>query len=138
MWEKHLGIKVKREMAEFAILRPQLAARKSPWAFTGDVTLWDEPFMIMGSGHTINSPLLYGSPESVETTRLVHQAAATFDDNERRKLNEAIAKYYYDNYSAIPIAGKKATWGAGKKVSDWKFVRGSSYPHYYEYIVPAQ
>jgi peptide/nickel transport system substrate-binding protein len=138
MWEKHLGIKVKRELVDFGVLRPLLAARKSPWAFTGDVTLWDEPFMLMGNAHTIKSPLLYGSPESEETTTLTETATTTFDAAKRRTLNEKIIKFYYDNYSTVPLCSKSATWGATKKIGGWELVRGSYYPHYFEYISPAK
>jgi peptide/nickel transport system substrate-binding protein len=139
MWEKNLGLKVRRKVADYAAeLRPLLSARNANWAWTGDVIRFDEPFMLLTSGHLTTNPLLYGGIESPEIDALVDSAAREFDPEKRFKINQAIGKWYYDHSSAVPICSKSGLWGLGKKVADWSLVPGNPYPHFYEYVVPAR
>jgi peptide/nickel transport system substrate-binding protein len=139
MWEKTLGLKVKRETADYSVmLRPLLTARNSNWGWTGDTTFFDEPFMLLTRSHLTTSPFLFPGLESHEIDSLVEAASQEFDAEKRRKINQAIGTWYYDRYSHVPLCIKSIIWGVSKQVGEWPIIPGNSYPHNFEYITPTK
>ena len=140
-WEKNLGLKVKREVMDWAALAQKLRARDEAgiiWAYGANPRPVGEPVAAMTSW--VPSWAMYDAIGEIPDVDRLYEAITKELDADKRKLRyRDLARYIYDNYLVVPIASVDAQYAVNPKAVDakkWRLVIGESYIHNYEFIEP--
>ena len=140
-WEKNLGLKIKREVMDWAALAQKLKARNEAgiiWAYGANPRPVGEPLASMTSW--VPSWAMYDAMGEIpEVDRIFDAIMKEVDPKKRRLQYRDLARYFYDNYLVVPIASVDAQYAVNPKVVDakkWRLVIGESYIHNYEFIEP--
>jgi ABC-type transport system substrate-binding protein len=140
-WEKNLGLKVKREVMDWAALAAKLKVRDEAgviWAYGSNPRPLGEPIAAMTSW--VPSWAMYDAIGNIPEVDQLYEKISKELDSEKRKVRyRDLARYVYDNYLVVPIASVDAQYAVNPKVVDvkkWRLVTGESYIHNYEFIEP--
>jgi peptide/nickel transport system substrate-binding protein len=140
-WEKNLGLKIKREVMDWAALAQKLSARNEAgiiWAYGSNPRPAGEPVVSMVSW--VPSWSSYDAIGDIPGVDRLYEAIMKEPEPEKRKLRyRDLARYFYDNYLAVPIASVDAQYAVNPKVVNvkkWNLVPGESYIHNYEFLEP--
>jgi len=140
-WEKNLGLKIKREVMDWAALAQKLSARNEAgiiWAYGSNPRPAGEPVVSMVSW--VPSWASYDAIGEIPEVDRLYEAIMKEPEPEKRKLRyRDLARYFYDNYLVVPIASVDAQYAVNPKVVNvkkWNLVPGESYIHNYEFLEP--
>jgi peptide/nickel transport system substrate-binding protein len=141
-WERNLGLKIKRRPIDFGNYAANVGGpRKTPWVTWAQgfgPRPMHEPIGAMDTWLTTTAR--YNSvAEKAEIDVLANSIRAEVDQEKRTAQYRALAREFYDNYYAVPIAGVPSLYAYDPKVlADWPSQPGDSYMGGYHRAIPAR
>jgi ABC-type transport system substrate-binding protein len=136
-WEA-IGIKVKRNMSEWAVVRPFWAGRKSAWrVYTPAWYMEPEPWRPNAHIKHSKGAFLEGF-ESLEFDKLIEACATEKDFDKRVQATLAQGQYLIDHYIEGGILISNASFATSSKVGKWPIQQITPYPRDFEYITKAK
>ncbi len=141
-WERNLGLKIKRRPIDFGNYAANVGGpRKTPWVTWAQgfgPRPMHEPIGAMDTW--LMTTARYNSvAEKKEIDELANSIRAEVDQGQRAEQYRALARLFYDQYYAVPIAGVPSLYAYDPQVvAGWQSQPGDSYMGGYHRAIPAQ